>query len=91
MKIPNPLPEGTLVILKSGGPLMTTEKMRLDLLVPAIWFSADGIAHRDVFHIDAVAIIGMPCRPPDADERNELEIVKEVRQANEDILNASRE
>lgn len=95
MDIPRSLPEGALVLLKSGGPLMTTEKMRgTTPIVPVVWFSADGMCHRDAFHIEELAIVGMPYKQPD--EHNELimEIAKEAvakRQADEDIANASRE
>lgn len=85
-----PMPDGCLVLLKSGGPLMTTETVRLDSIVPVVWFSADGMCQRDAFHIDALVIVGMPPKP-----RDEMwDIAKEAqaqRQADEDIANASRE
>lgn len=42
-------PEGTLVCLKTGGPLMTTEETRSDGIVATVWFVA-GIVYRDAFH-----------------------------------------
>lgn len=44
-----PFPEGTLVCLKTGGPLMTVEDTRTDGNVATVWFT-DGICHRDAFH-----------------------------------------
>lgn len=44
-----PLPEGTLVCLKTGGPLMTVEDIRGDGVVATVWFM-DGKCHRDGFH-----------------------------------------
>lgn len=93
MEAPKILPEGALVLLKSGGPLMTTEKMdKQQQLVPVVWFSSDGMCQRDVFHIDALVIVGMPCKP---DHDTMMEIAKQAmedrRQAEEDILNASCE
>lgn len=44
-----PFDEGTLVCLKTGGPLMTVEDVRSDGCVGTVWFS-DGEVHRDGFH-----------------------------------------
>jgi uncharacterized protein YodC (DUF2158 family) len=44
-----PFAEGTLVCLKTGGPLMTVEDIRFDGFVGTVWFQ-DGICHRDSFH-----------------------------------------
>lgn len=86
------LPEGALVLLKSGGPLMTTEKVRLDFIVPVVWFSADGMCQRDEFHIDALVVVGMPRKSRDDSEMWELAKHADAqRLADEDIANASRE
>lgn len=61
---PRPLPEGTLVILKSGGPLMTTEMGNGKDVVAAVWFDGPAL-NRNCFHIDALAVIACPCQPND--------------------------
>ena len=44
-----PYPEGTLVCLIAGGPLMTVEDIAGNNLVHTVWFDS-GVCHRDVFH-----------------------------------------
>ena len=42
-------PEGMLVCLKTGGPLMTVENIRDDGIVATVWF-LNGVVCRDAFH-----------------------------------------
>ena len=54
-----PLPEGTLVCLKTGGPLMTVEQVRHDRIVATVWM-VDGVVHRDGFareHLNVLKIV----------------------------------
>lgn len=44
-----PFPEGTLVCLKTGGPLMTVESISTSEIVSTVWI-VDGVVHRDGFH-----------------------------------------
>lgn len=53
------LPEGTLVCLKTGGPLMTVECTRHDGIIATVWFQ-DGIVHRDSFdrrHLNVLKMV----------------------------------
>lgn len=55
-------PEGTMVCLLTGGPMMTVEDTRRAPLVSTVWFSADGICHRDAFHADDLLYVVKPPR-----------------------------
>ena len=55
-----PLEEGTLVCLKTGGPLMTVEDILSGGLVATVWFS-NGEIHRDTFdraHLNVLIMEG---------------------------------
>ena|ERR1700740_1688890 len=49
-----PFPNGVLVCLKSGGPIMTVEGVGPDGMVAAVWF-VDGQCHRDAFYPGAIS------------------------------------
>ena len=70
VNFPRCLNEATIVRLKSGGPIMTTEGPRMDNYVDVVWF--DGLlVRRDAFHIDALVQI--------ADEIKTLEAMNRVK------------
>ncbi len=50
-------PEGTKVILKSGGPQMVTEIVRDDGIISCIWFNDSNVVCRDGFHHDALIVV----------------------------------
>lgn len=41
--------EGDVVSRKTGGPMMTVEKIRSDDLLATVWFDVDGRVQRDAF------------------------------------------
>lgn len=54
------LPDGSLVLLKSGGPLLTVERgLSSPPLVSCVWY--DGVSFaRDTFHRDALVVVWRP-------------------------------
>lgn len=51
-----PLAEGTLVQLKTGGPVMTVEDIRRDGIVATVWFDGATL-RRDGFHLVQLRVL----------------------------------